>query len=520
MECYGNDHEHVDLAVQACTRAVQAFAQSYGSDAKPIIVRSTGRVNLLGMHVDHRGGCVNPIAIKELFFVAEPREDDFVVMKDVATGKFPDEKFRIRECLPEQKIEDWDSWCHDEYEKRKDDPSVTWSNYVRAAVLYLQHLRTGDDGTFDPPFRGMNVMVCGNIPRAVGLSTSSAVVVAAAEACIRINDLQIDPRELAEICGYAEWYVGTRGGSGDHAAITLARANSIAHLTSFPVSVTSLPFPQGYKVVLVNSMIEANKREGARDAFNERVASYALGFMVARDSFPQYAAKLEHLRDINPMTLEVDEAEVYRIIKSMPCVAARDEILRLLPGQANEVRQVFRSHTEPSGGYRIRQACVYGISECLRSEMAQERLETGDIEGFGELVSISHDGDRVTKVVDGKRVAVDNGYPDRKIDSLISDLSSGDAARAESARLWRQPGGYNVSVPEIDELVDIAMASTGVVGAGLVGAGLGGSIVAIVQEAHASGLIENLAQGYYRPRNLPIRAEVVVPVQGSGIFDV
>ncbi|GAH50036.1 unnamed protein product, partial [marine sediment metagenome] len=90
---------------------------------------------------------------------------------------------------------------------------------MRAAVLHLQHINTKDDGAFEPALRGMNVMVHGNIPRAAGLSTSSSIVVSAAEACIRINELEVDPMEFIDICGYGEWYVGTLGGSGDHAAI-------------------------------------------------------------------------------------------------------------------------------------------------------------------------------------------------------------------------------------------------------------------------------------------------------------
>jgi hypothetical protein len=142
------------------------------------------------------------------------------------------------------------------------------------------------------------------------------------------------------------------------------------------------------------------------------------------------------------------------------------------------------------------------------------------METFGRLMSISHDGDRVTTLVDGKRMPTDNSYPDERIDALIDDLESGDRYRAERARLWRQGGGYNVSLPEIDMLVDIALASDGVVGAGLVGAGMGGCMVAVVEDEHAADVIENMARQYYQPRNLPVRAEIVRPVGGLCTMDV
>jgi len=519
-EIYAGDEELSREAARVCRTALQAFGDCWSPDRSAMLVRSTGRINLLGMHVDHRGGSVNPIAIKEVFFVVEPRDDDLVTVRNTQADEFAEESFRIRECLPAHKIGDWDAWCHDEFEKRKGDPSVTWSNYVRSAVLYLQHLSTKPDGTPDPAFRGMNVMVCGNIPRAAGLSTSSSIVVATAEACARINGLEITPMDLVESCGYGEWYVGTRGGSGDHAAIRFGEPSAIVHMTSFPLTVQPVPFPADYRVVLANSFVEANKRAGARDAFNNRVASYVFGFMIARKSFPEYAAKLEHLRDINPDRLGVDEAEIYRILKAMPGCATREDVLQRLPDQEDEVRHVFRSHAEPPEGYRIRQACMYGVAECLRSDMAVQRLNAGDVKGFGELINLSHDGDRVTRLVNGERVPTDNSYPDDKIDALVSDLRSGDPERVERARLWRQPGGYDVSVPEMDELVDIALATPGVAGAGLVGAGLGGSIVAVAEAEHAQELVDNLTRQYYEPRNLPAHAEIVAPVGGAGVLDV
>ena len=133
---------------------------------------------------------------------------------------------------------------------------------------------------------------------------------------------------------------------------------------------------------------------------------------------------------------------------------------------------------------------------------------------FGELISISHNGDRVTKLVGGKRVPADNSYPDARLDTLISDMESGNPQRMSRARLWRQGGGYNVSLPELDMLVDIALVTPGVIGAGLVGAGMGGCVQVCVEDEHARQVIENLAQQYYQPRNLPVEAEVVTPVGG------
>ena len=158
-EIYGEDDELKTRAARMCLQALEAFAAEFGQDHSVIIARSTGRINLMGTHIDHRGGSVNPIAVKQMWLVVEPRNDDLVLVKNVEHDRFADEQFRISDCLPNgKKIRNWDKWCHDELEKRRDNKSVTWSNYIRAAVLYFQHLNTSQDGTFDPAIKGMNTV--------------------------------------------------------------------------------------------------------------------------------------------------------------------------------------------------------------------------------------------------------------------------------------------------------------------------------------------------------------------------
>jgi len=520
-QIYGDNEDLKRETARMCLRCLEEFADRYGVSRSVLIIRSAGRVNLLGTHIDHRGGAVNPVCVKQMWLVVEPRDDDQVLAKNVESSQYPDEQFRISGCLPaREKIRDWDAWCHDEFEERKHETSVTWSNYIRAAVLYFQHLNTKDDGSFAPAIRGMNMMVYGDIPIAAGLSSSSALVMVAAEAVIRINSLQNEPADLVEHWGFAEWYVGTRGGCSDHAAIIYGKPGTILHIRAFPLSVEGAALPSGHSFVLANSGIEAKKQAGARDIFNSRVAAYIFGLMMLRKNFPEYADRLERLRDVNPERLCVDEIQIYRMVKSLPASVSRADILELLPESEHKIHRVFRSHDEPEQGYNIRQICLYGIAECIRAGMVPQCLRTGDMKTFGELMSISHDGDRVTKVVDGKRIPTDNSYPDARIDALISDLKSGDRRRMSKARLWRQGGGYNVSLPEIDMLVDIAMATPGVLGAGLVGAGMGGSIVAVVEDKHARQLIKNMAEQYYRPRNLPVGAEIITPVGGLCTMDV
>ena len=66
-QIYGDNEDLKRWAAEMCLQALEAFNASYGGDRSVIIVRSTGRVNLLGTHVDHRGGSVNPICINDMW---------------------------------------------------------------------------------------------------------------------------------------------------------------------------------------------------------------------------------------------------------------------------------------------------------------------------------------------------------------------------------------------------------------------------------------------------------------------
>jgi len=184
------------------------------------------------------------------------------------------------------------------------------------------------------------------------------------------------------------------------------------------------------------------------------------------------------------------------------------------------LEHTFVSHVPPAQGYEIRQVGLYGVTECIRSAMAPRMLRSGDVRGFGRLITVGHDGDRVSERADGGRVPSRKDFSDERFAALIADAESGDPERTERARLWRQPGGYDASTEELDTLVDLALDTDGVVGAGLVGAGLGGSIVAVVEGEAVHTLFDRFRRDYYAPRGLPPAAEAVRPVGGAGVLEL
>jgi len=412
----------------------------------------------------------------------------------------------------------WLQWINsDEIKGRVEQTQGNWSNYVKAALFRLQEVYKATR------LYGMNMMVCGNIPIAAGLSSSSAIVVATAEAAVRINELDLTPQQFVDMCGEGEWYVGTRGGSGDHAAMKFGAKGSIAHVRFLPFSVEGfVQFPEGYKVVVCQSQEHAHKAAGARNIFNSKVATYRLGFLLIQEDFPQFADRLEHLRDVSADHLGVGLADIYDILRALPERATREQIRQRLQGRhEDKLTEYFATHDEPPGGYELRKVCLFGLGECARTAICPSFLAQGDIDGFGQLMKISHDGDRIARLTAGAMEPYDNEFTDAKIDQLLADLASQDPARVARGQMHMQPGGYGGSTSDIDHMVDLACGLEGVAGAQLAGAGLGGCIMVLVREDRVDALVSKLAAEYYRnaPEAGRDRVEVCVPIAGSGAIE-
>jgi len=291
----------------------------------------------------------------------------------------------------------------------------------------------------------------------------------------------------------------------------------ITHITFFPLRVELVPFVPGYSVVVCNSLVEARKSAGARSVYNEKVANYEIGLMLIEAARPEFGSKLAYLRDVNEDNLGWDEAQIYELLMEIPETITREELFVRLPSERAAIETLFGTHDAPSGGYKPRQVVLFGLAECKRGEICSEFLKRGDVTGFGELMYVSHDGDRaVTFREDGGEAPWDSRATDGYLQSLVSDLGSGDPKRIEQAHVYNQPGGYGCSIEALDRLVDIARRVEGVAGAGLTGAGLGGCVLVLVKDENVQDVVQAVREEYYDPRGLPLGTEVCVSVKGAG----
>jgi N-acetylgalactosamine kinase len=501
--------------VRAFRSTLAKAADVLGSDQKVFIVRSPGRVNAMGRHIDHQGGICNLMAIGyESLMIVKPRQDDCVRLFSVNPEQYPDREFSIGEMVADLAGDDWLSLVNSEKVSRMVDIcGGDWAQYIKAAVLRLQKKFRTDR------LRGMDLVVSGNIPIAAGLSSSSSLVVAAAEATVTVNGLSTIPTQLVDLCCEGEWFVGTRGGAADHAAIKFGRKDKLVKVTFFDFDVLDIvPFPDDYALVVCDSGFTAQKTGSARDLFNHRICCYRIGFLLIKKYCPQYAALLHHLRDVNLNALNIPLSEIYRILLQLPEGATKDELRALLPDEDLDV--FFNQHHPPDGGlYPIRGVILFGLAEMERSKRFADEMKTGRVEELGRLMNISHDGDRIVSIdADGSERPYRAPTSNKYILSLIEDLESGDPDRVSRAQLQAQPGSYGCSLAEIDRMVHISLQTEGVVGAQLAGAGLGGCAMVLAQRDAVSNLAANLTRRYYQPRAKDPTILVCRPVAGSAVL--
>jgi galactokinase len=417
--------------------ALATFTRIY--ERGPVhIFRAPGRVNLIGEHTDYNHGFVLPLALdRDLLFLARPRPDAILRLHDVEAD-FTPRTFAVGPAIPAA-------------------PRGDWSNYVRGAAQMVAR-QVGSE------ICGMDALVEATpphgVPRGAGVSSSSALTVAAALALAHLNGWQPAPVHFARLCSEAEWYVGTRGGIMDHFAALLARPNHALFLDCRPQAVdrytfAHVPLPPGHRVLVADTGVH---HANARGEFNLRVAACRAGVACLRSRYPT----ITHLRDVQD-TPWVELAPL--LPESLSVAEARAQGANLddvpLPTDGAELR--------------VRACCRHVHSENERVRATVAALEAGDVAAVGRLLDQAH----------------------------------------ASAR-----DDYTVSCPELEALIEAARAVEGTVGARLTGAGWGGCIVALVRQEAVPGFLIEVPRRYRAQTGLETTIFACRAGSGAGLVSI
>jgi N-acetylgalactosamine kinase len=525
---YGNDEKLINSKISQYLQVLDGYSKKFSPLDEVFIVRSPGRINLMGRHIDHRGGNVNMMAInREMIFVVSPRNDDLIIAYNKENTKFPAFSFSIGENLMSVDWEDWMDFISDgTIIDMIRNSQGNWVNYLKAAALRLQvH-------THSVVLNGANIYASGDIPQAAGLSSSSALVVATLETLISINNLQIHARDFIDLCGEGEWFVGTRGGSADHAAIKVSEHKKITQIGFFPFEIKdSAELPDDLDLVVINSKIKADKSNSVLKKYNEKIIAYDLGLMLIKKQYPNYSSKLEHLRDLNHCNLEIEENQIYEIIKSIPKDLSIAELKDYFGKKTEEdLHKRFPSFSlfAKEDKIQIRSVILYGVSECYRARKFIDLLKNRDFEKIGELMNISHNGDRIVSynyhnILKENLARIDHLQNYKKFNSKCSDEYMRNLYK-ENIPLEKVSGGYECSIKEIDFILDtIGYVSNQkhilYYGSQISGAGLGGCVMALVDAKHSKILIKELENILHRELGYIPEILISKAIMGISIID-
>jgi len=508
-QIYGNEESILLERARAWRNVAQAFRSEHGDREPFFIVRAPARVSFLGRHSDQQGGRANCICIpNEIIMASRARQDDAVVAQNLDPDAFPTKPFSIGEWVPAAwRGKTWKDYLH--HALSRITPGE-WMNYFAASFLMLQITHS------EKTIRGIDAIVSGNIVLGAGLSSSSALNCAGTLAALHVNDVEMPAEEITTFSGQSEWFTGSRGGTGDHAAILLTDLGKVLHVGTKPsVSYEFLDFPEGCVLVAIDSGVTAVKTTGrAKSLYNERTATCHFGVRLLRKQGGRLDG-LSLMTDLVSPELGLSEREVLERIKSLPERMSRSELRKELSEESEWLEQIVAAHEEPQDGYSVRKVCLFSAAECSRSRMVPKLLREGRLSELGRLMYTSHDGDRVvTFSENGTMRPYNDEAPDSYMDGLIAEAN---ASAGPYTVLPHQPGGYPNSCVGLDRIVDICKGIEGVYGACMTGAGFGGHVVALADRKATDTLFSKLKRDYYNKEDIPFGAYLCTPASGASL---
>ncbi|WP_316795702.1 galactokinase [Pedobacter agri] len=236
---------------------------------EPVIVKSPGRINIIGEHTDYNDGFVMPAAINKAIYVAVSKRED-------------NEMHLYSESYQQLHI------CGIERIEKSDK---AWANYILGVADQMKNRGY--------KFTGFNLYLDGNVPLGAGLSSSAALECATAFALNYINNIGISKMDLALISQKAEHvFAGVNCGIMDQFASVFGKKDQAVMLDCRSMKYVYIPLKlDGYKLVLLNTNV---KHSLSDSAYNTRRSQCEQGVKWIKEHFP----KISSLRDVSLEMLE------------------------------------------------------------------------------------------------------------------------------------------------------------------------------------------------------------------------
>jgi galactokinase len=226
------------MAIALSNILEKEFIELYG--VIPLIVKSPGRVNIIGEHTDYNEGFVLPAAIDKAAYIAVSlREDNEIHL----TALDLNEKFTTT------------------VDALKPVGDISWPNYILGAAA--QFLKKNIS------LKGFNAMLTSNIPIGAGLSSSAAVECATVFALNELLHAGLERIDMVKLAQKAEHeYAGVMCGIMDQFASMIGMADHVIKLDCRSLEYEYVPFKlEGIKILLLNTNV---KHSLASSEYNTR----------------------------------------------------------------------------------------------------------------------------------------------------------------------------------------------------------------------------------------------------------
>jgi galactokinase len=274
----------------------QKFKDQFGAEPQ-IIVRSPGRVNIIGEHTDYNEGFVLPAAIDKAAYLALSLRDDETIH---LTALDLNEQFSI------------------EINNLKPVGDISWPNFMLGAAA--QFIKKGI------ALKGFNAVLLSDVPIGAGLSSSAAIESATVVALNEVLQANIPKTELIKMAQMTEHeYAGVRCGIMDMFASIMGKRDSVIKLDCKTLEYEYMPFKlDGIKILLLNTNV---KHSLASSEYNTRRKECEQGVAWVKEHHPQ----VHSLRDISKEMLTAYVLPKDKIVYSR-CLFVVEEIERLITG--------------------------------------------------------------------------------------------------------------------------------------------------------------------------------------------
>jgi galactokinase len=250
------------------SKVKEVFNLKYGQPQ--LMVRSPGRVNIIGEHTDYNDGFVLPAAIdKAVYMALSPRTDDKICL--TAMDLDESREYSLEDIAPET--------------------VDGWAAYVVGSAA--QFAKKGIK------LAGFNLVFSSDVPMGSGLSSSAAVECATVFALNELWQTVLDRVEMVKMAQKAEHeYAGVMCGIMDQFASMMGKKDHVIKLDCRSLEYEYVPFKlEGIKILLLNTNV---KHSLASSEYNTRrmECETAVGWVK------EHAQQVNALRDISEAQLD------------------------------------------------------------------------------------------------------------------------------------------------------------------------------------------------------------------------